>query len=319
MTATPRATPVVQAPRQNPPISERVPRKFVSAPVVVVTTAGEWELEHGELIVGRDFGANIVLRDPLVSRLHARIAVGSDGLVSIEDLQSANGVFVNGNKLAQPSALLSEGDRLLIGTTEVSVFSLRGSARLGLGQQGLRSPYSHAAPDFTRSSNEDANAEQRPISRRPLVTTGRSDATNLVGQFAEQLMDSGHPLEAVRVLSEHLQNLVKGATAGLNVPGRILEVATHYALTLLSWTQKSLWLDYVFELHLASLQVPSDESLNEIESILRTAWQVDAAQVSYFIKTIERRHIPLSANEANRLRRIEGLCAERASKPPSSG
>ncbi len=309
MSVTPRATPVVQPPTQTTTIRETEIPKQLKAPIVVVAAGAEWEHECGELIIGRDIEATVVLEDPLVSRFHARLNVGTDGRVTLEDLHSANGVFVNGSKLSRPSMVLGEGDRLLIGTTEVSVFSLRASAQVRLGRQIAKiQPVAVVAIDATeppsRTMPSAGNSMKAPA-KRTFAATGRSDAMNLVGQFAEQLMDSGNPLEATRVLSEHLQNLMKGASVGLSVPSRILESATGYALRLHRWTKRDTWLEFVLELHLAALQVPSNASLSELESRLGTTFKLDPALVRYFITTIETRGAALTADERSRLQRIE--------------
>lgn len=316
MTTTPRATPVVQPPRQAAPISERVPRKRLSAPIVLVTTIGEWELDQGSLIIGRDSSAAIVLDDSLVSRFHARITVCPNGEISLEDLQSANGIFVNGMKVSRPSVQLEEGDRLLIGTTELSVFGTTRTTTIERAKPVARVHPTKAVqspPVF--APFVDDSQPQFPR-RRPLATTGRSDAINLVGQFAEQLMASGHPLEAVRALSEHLQNLMKGASAGLTVPARILETATQYALKLHAWTQRDSWFDYIFELHLASLEVPSTQSLYALEQHLAVSTGVDRTFLTYFVTTLERRLEGLSVDEQQRLRRIVNLSLVDSNRTP---
>jgi hypothetical protein len=50
----------------------------------------------------------------MVSRKHAKITIGG-GKITIEDLGSTNGTFVNGEKVKQ--ARIKEGDRILIGTS----------------------------------------------------------------------------------------------------------------------------------------------------------------------------------------------------------
>jgi len=40
--------------------------------------------------------------DPEISRRHARVSRGTDGLLSIEDLGSANGTFVNDERIDAP-------------------------------------------------------------------------------------------------------------------------------------------------------------------------------------------------------------------------
>ncbi|MGC4000728.1 MAG: FHA domain-containing protein [Anaeromyxobacter sp.] len=288
------------------------------SPVVVVASGGEWELEQGELVIGRDPSAQIMLEDPLVSRFHARIVVSEDGRVALEDLQSANGIFVNGVKLARQRIELGEGDRLLIGTTEVSVFGMRVSAMVRLGKQVARiAPPVLAQPKLPAFGTAvDSPAAPRLAPRQPRrpAVTGRTDASQLVRQFAEQLMETGHPLEAVRVLSEHLQNLVKGASAGLSVPEVILESAARSALRLHQWTGRVAWIEYVFELHLASLAVPSTECLGELEPLLSTT-AVDSSLVGYFVKTLERRAEPLSSEELEQLKRLERFAVAVSSSP----
>jgi pSer/pThr/pTyr-binding forkhead associated (FHA) protein len=80
------------------------------------------------MLVGRLPECDVMIDDALVSRMHARISVRDQSVV-VEDLHSTNGVYVNGARITH-SALLREGDRLLIGTTEISLFEARPDARV---------------------------------------------------------------------------------------------------------------------------------------------------------------------------------------------
>jgi hypothetical protein len=60
----------------------------------------------------------------MVSRRHARIQT-SDADITIEDLGSTNGTFVNGEKIKRTA--LKEGDRVLIGTSILKVIAGEGS------------------------------------------------------------------------------------------------------------------------------------------------------------------------------------------------
>jgi hypothetical protein len=68
-----------------------------------------------EVILGREEGLASSIRDPEVSRRHARIAWQAGGY-HIEDLNSTNGTFLNGALVTSPQPLRS-GDTIGIGQT----------------------------------------------------------------------------------------------------------------------------------------------------------------------------------------------------------
>lgn len=76
---------------------------------------GEFPLKGDkQLIIGRSSELDIVLVEDMVSRKHAKITL-SAGKITIEDLGSTNGTFVNGEKVK--TSRLKEGDRILVGTS----------------------------------------------------------------------------------------------------------------------------------------------------------------------------------------------------------
>jgi pSer/pThr/pTyr-binding forkhead associated (FHA) protein len=64
--------------------------------------------------LGRSSFNDIILADKSLSRRHARILRDGDGL-SVEDLESRNGTFFNGERLTG-SRVLGEGDRVTVGS-----------------------------------------------------------------------------------------------------------------------------------------------------------------------------------------------------------
>jgi pSer/pThr/pTyr-binding forkhead associated (FHA) protein len=79
---------------------------------------------NGATEVGRDPAAGVpLLQDELVSRHHARLTPDPQG-IRVEDLDSQNGTFVDGDQIFSP-AHLSPGHQLLVG---VSVLELRPAA-----------------------------------------------------------------------------------------------------------------------------------------------------------------------------------------------
>src|SRR5207244_2687900 len=70
----------------------------------------EFDLLEGENIVGRDHDVSISLNAPGISRRHARIMVTSNR-VTIEDLGSKNGTYVQGQRI-RGTRELHEGDEI---------------------------------------------------------------------------------------------------------------------------------------------------------------------------------------------------------------
>jgi hypothetical protein len=80
----------------------------------------EFDLSLGVTTIGRDDDCDVTLEDPLVSRWHARI-IKDKSRVVIEDMNSRNGVFVNGARIRE-RVPLRDGDRVRVGAYEF-VFS----------------------------------------------------------------------------------------------------------------------------------------------------------------------------------------------------
>lgn len=77
-------------------------------------------LADGSHIVGRSKACDIVIKHGSVSKQHLRIDVKGDR-VSVRDLLSSNGTFLNGEKVQEGS--IRPGDRLRLGKVDVSVAS----------------------------------------------------------------------------------------------------------------------------------------------------------------------------------------------------
>lgn len=74
--------------------------------------------------IGRDSGNHVQLSCPEVSKRHALLQHTQQGW-RIQDLNSRNGLFVNGKRVAE--AILKDGDQLLIGPY-VLIFEIEGAS-----------------------------------------------------------------------------------------------------------------------------------------------------------------------------------------------
>jgi pSer/pThr/pTyr-binding forkhead associated (FHA) protein len=89
--------------RRGSPV--RVRLRALMAEIWLVVSEGpdagrEWRLGD-TLVVGRAGDADVVLADPTVSRHHASLSAQGETAI-VEDLQSSNGTYVNGEQVGQP-------------------------------------------------------------------------------------------------------------------------------------------------------------------------------------------------------------------------
>src|SRR3974390_2113506 len=68
--------------------------------------------------IGRATNADLILDAALVSRVHCRLEA-NDETLEVVDLDSTNGIFVNGESVVR--AHLIPGDRLRVGRVELAV------------------------------------------------------------------------------------------------------------------------------------------------------------------------------------------------------
>jgi diguanylate cyclase (GGDEF)-like protein len=91
----------------------------------LIVLAGEslgqmFHIEQAEVVIGRGVDSDIRLQDDGVSRRHARI-MQAQGELCIEDLKSANGTLLNGDRIR--SAVLRDGDKIQMGSTTILKFT----------------------------------------------------------------------------------------------------------------------------------------------------------------------------------------------------
>jgi len=139
-------------------------------PIVVSGDAAGTRLDaQGEVILGREGeGGPALGEDPKLSRRHARLTRDAGGALAVEDLNSMNGTFVNGERIVGPR-VLSAGDLVRVGNTTVEV-------RLEDDDAAIRAPSSFAEEERTQTTDElPLPVEQvgSPTAVRPLLRSSR--------------------------------------------------------------------------------------------------------------------------------------------------
>ena len=74
-------------------------------------------LPGGVRTIGRATGADFIVDEALVSRVHCRLMALPNGQLEVRDLDSTNGTYINGERIER--ALLAPGDKLQVGRAEL--------------------------------------------------------------------------------------------------------------------------------------------------------------------------------------------------------
>ncbi len=122
---------------------------------------GEFPLRpNREIVVGRSSDLDMVLVEDMVSRKHAKIVTDEKG-VSIQDMGSTNGTFVNGEKIRKVD--LKDGDRILIGTSIIKLVAVTGESVEALSEKEARSKMQVTASHRPSPKSMSGNLEEIPL------------------------------------------------------------------------------------------------------------------------------------------------------------
>lgn len=137
--------------------NKRLALRFISGKY----QGGEFPLpDNAEVVIGRSSDLDMVLVEDMVSRRHARILC-TPAEITIEDLGSTNGTFVNGEKISR--AALHDGDRVLVGTNILKVVSVEaGPLSSALGKTRVEPPAA-ARSTQTKASTMSGAIEEIPL------------------------------------------------------------------------------------------------------------------------------------------------------------
>jgi pSer/pThr/pTyr-binding forkhead associated (FHA) protein len=245
------------------------------------------ELRPGTLSLGRSSACNIVLDDNLVSRKHAEIVV-TDTAVSVRDLGSVNGVYVNSRRINE-SQSARDGDRIQIGQHE---FKLRMVAR-------------DSVPVIDRLTAETLHGGSDTSERDEQTHAG--DVFDLLGPVADKVLALGRGDEAERILSGVLQSVVREVQAGREVDGSMTERAASYAIRIAEATGRPNWLDYTIELFSGSNRVLPAPLVDRLYDVVRKARGMNVAAFRAYVAKLQANAAMLGPSDRFVLQRLEGL------------
>jgi predicted component of type VI protein secretion system len=276
-------------------------------------------LGDGQFVVGRSAGCQLSLDDPLVSRRHAMLEVLRD-VVTVEDLESRNGIIVNGQRITGKIAIQA-GDKILIGSQELVLLRGRENAlRETVNHPGrgtltripaatdvvAGAPAAAAAPAIETPApppKEDLTGEIEGDSS----TVRRVTAFKLLGGVAEKALAMGRADEAERLLAGPLADIVESSRNGKPVSAWLVDVAAKLAAKLATATAKGAWADYVIELYQAQGRPCAANVVDELNSAFRKVNAIDLVRLRAYLAELREKQATFGPAERFLLQRIEGL------------
>ena len=140
---------------------------------------GEFPLRpQREIVIGRSSELDMVLVEDMVSRKHAKI-VTDDRSVTIHDLGSTNGTFVNGEKVRVSE--IKDGDRILIGTSIIKLVAMGGEQNTNMTENEARSRLAVAATKRPVTKSMSGSIEEIPLpDLLQLLSTSRKSGVLVV-------------------------------------------------------------------------------------------------------------------------------------------
>ncbi len=258
------------------------------------------ELNEGTFAVGRSANCQLSLDDPLVSRRHALFELLANS-VTIEDLNSRNGVIVNGRRI-EAKVSLSVGDRILIGSQELTLLAGRDGANLaGAGVGKMTLPKMKAGTPSSSFPSVPLEPDPEPSMVR------RADQFKLLSGVADKALAMGKAGEAERLLASALADVIEATRAGRPMPPLLIDQAAKFSAKLATATSKGGWADYVIELYAAQQRPCPAHVIDELYNAMRKVTAVDLNRLRAYVAMLRQNLHRYGPAERFLFQRLEGL------------
>jgi predicted component of type VI protein secretion system len=258
------------------------------------------ELNEGTFAVGRNASCQLSLDDPLVSRRHAVFEL-QGGTVTIEDLNSRNGVIVNGHRI-ESKVNLTVGDRVLIGSQELTLLAAREGGNVtggGVGKMTL--PKMKVSTPSSGFPQVQIESDPEPSMVR------RADQFKLLSGVAEKALAMGKAGEAERLLASALADVIEATRAGRPLPPTLVDQAAKFSAKLATATGKGGWADYVIELYAAQKRPCPAHVIDELYNAMRKVTAVDLNRLRGYVAMLRQSLPRYGPAERFLFQRLEGL------------
>jgi FHA domain len=218
----------------------------------------ELDLPRGVTVIGRGVECNLTIEDPLVSRQHARIVI-DDESARVEDLNSRNGVRVNGLIVRGPT-LLVDRDRLRVGTQDLVFCRIDQSGQVAARATGVLRLCANCRLPYPSEVVACPHCEATEQTDESTLTGEEQDSPSWSAQLLvdalERALALGRPADAERIGVRATARLDELLLTGRRIDPQVLgAVAARVAATTVA-TGDPRWAVWVLGLYRRVALVP---------------------------------------------------------------
>lgn len=286
------------------------------------------ELPVGDFYIGRSSRCSLSISNELVSRRHAVLHVEPTAVV-IEDLNSRNGVVVNGASI-EGRCRLTHMDRIYIGSQELILIdaakmtdqqetgphviceicgAVNGTSKRYCGECGKR-----LGPMTGATYKEARPRGSMPPSWEDPEDTCTAATRDVMGGIAAKAISMGRYEEAQRILIPHMDTLLERAARHKPLsnsedddPDTVFATAIGNALDLAQGLREPKWIDWVFRMHLATSRLMSAEAIEALHDLVRNQDYNRRKYVRAYLQMIRQQAPAYGASERFLAGRLDGL------------
>ena len=239
-----------------------------------------------DALVGRSPACKVLIDHPDVSRRHARLAVSPEGVV-LEDLGSANGVYVNGERV-EGRRRLTIGDRIEIGGESMRFVGGEPTPpRPAPRPSPARDEVSEAAFDELWDDEHESRFDQGE-------TTALSSLATKLSLVAAQQLEEGELVRAEQNLTAAIDYLVKRAETGVRVSKAEIEAVSRVLLEIERQARRSPscdWMARLAEVLAATNHTPPRGLLDRLTEALHGASPAAVGAWRRYLGQVKKREL----------------------------
>jgi hypothetical protein len=271
----------------------------------------EFDLPRGITLIGRSLDCHVTIEDPLVSRQHARVVI-EDDRARVEDLESRNGVKVNGVPIKEPTSL-KDGDRLRIGTQDLvfcrvdpvgaahakttGVLRLCANCRLPYPREMLQCPNCAATEQTDEETLSGAHGGEKQTAW----------SLQLLTEALEKALTLGRDQDAERIIRRATAQMDELIAAGALLANEQIEGLTRAAARASIASREATWAVWVPNVYRRLDRVPSPAMIDTIVALadaFASEMSEPVALLGEFLRANVRAATPADADGLARIERL---------------